>query len=243
MSRALCSCASSLSSGGLPDWDAASLSSRATGQKFLTALFVAFNRDRLFYIPLPIIAECFDAHLRTACTLRLCKTRIHGTLLAACLAAECAYEPHLVIQRAHSLTHALSLTALAAAAQKNLHGRGPHCSWRRSVGLSLSLSSLPLACPQLVLLQKLQGVFCSSEFAKTPMSIRRLAIGSVVPWEVHTASRRSATHDNEYSVTAAADKKKPVKLQSCSTREFERAHGERVGVERAAAMLRWLGHE
>lgn len=84
---------------------------------------------------------------------------------------------------------------------EKLHGRGSVGAAGGGRSLSASVSCLlPLPAPQLVLLQKLQGVSAPATFAKTPMSVRRLAIGSVVPWEVHPASRRSATHESECSV-------------------------------------------
>lgn len=74
-------------------------------------------------------------------------------LPAACLAAECAYGAHLVIQR-RSLTHRTGSSSAETVLhtldeRKHLRAIG---SWRRSAGASL----VSLARPQLVL-QKLQG--------------------------------------------------------------------------------------
>lgn len=105
-----------------------------------------------------------------------------------------------------SLAHFLSLAHRTGSSRNRLHdlyekictGAG-HWSWRRSVGASLSLSlshTLSLTCSPLLAPSsccRSCRAFCSSQFAKTPMTVRRLTIGYVVPWEVHTASTSSAS--------------------------------------------------
>lgn len=148
--------ASSLSSGwaglaDLPDLDAASLplfqSSRV---EFLMVLFLPLSTVTAMIVGM--FARCLHSNA-------VQNTYPRGTLRAACLAAESAYEAHLVIPRG-SLK---SLTALAAAAQNSCTGAGP-LQQLEAVGLSASLVSLcPPCLPPARAAAEAAGRFCSSE--------------------------------------------------------------------------------